>query len=132
MTTARVSAEEGKRRLSRLARDLELRKEALAAAYARALLDQAQGVARGKPTPQSRMAAEAMGVRGSTITVLTGGAPADVSGGSEWGSNIYRQFGPRNEGGYWLHPSADNPNPATVAAGEHWMDDQVEGAVRGF
>lgn len=125
-----VSLEEGQRRLRRLGDRLESNKDQLASTFARALLDEARQVARGHPTPQSRMAAEAMGVRGSTLTVLTGGPPAEVSAGSEYGSTIYRQFGPRNEGGYWLHPSADAP--ATITVGERWIDEQIAGVVHGL
>lgn len=125
-----VSLEEGRRRLKRLSARLEGNKEQLASTFAKAMLEQAKQTARSRPTPQAPMVAEAMGIRGSAITVLTGGTPQAVSGGSEWGSSIFRQFGPRNEGGYWLHPAADAPS--TISAGERWIDEQVAGAVRGF
>lgn len=117
--------------LRRLSDDLE-GSQAISEGYAEALLRQAQGVAASHPTPQARMAAQAMGVRNGTILSLSGGAPADVAPGSEFGSGIYRQFGPRNTRGYWLLPSAENPNPATIAAGEEQLDNVVEEAVRGF
>jgi hypothetical protein len=76
------------------------------------------------------MAAENMGVQRGTILPLTGGAPSEVSMGSEFGSDIYLQFHrPRNSRGYWLLPSAENPDAATIGAGEDWIDDQVAKAV---
>lgn len=102
--------------------------EAIGHAYASALFQEAQSRARTKPTPQSRMAADNMGVQGTEISVLSGGPPAEVSGGSEWGSNIYRQFGPRNEGGYWLFPSAESPE--VKAAGDRYLALLTEKAVR--
>lgn len=98
--------------------------------WAEALLRQAQGLAESKPTPQARMAAQAMGVQSGTILSLTGGDPSEVAVGSEFGSSIYRQFGPRNPRGYWLLPSAGQPSAATIAAGEDWLDSEVEGALR--
>lgn len=117
--------------LNGLAEDLE-NNEAIAQGYAEALLRQAQGLAASKPTPQARMAAQAMGVRQGTILSLSGGAPGEVAAGSEFGSGIYRQFGPRNTRGYWLLPSAANPDPATIAAGEEQLDQVVEAAIRGI
>lgn len=102
----------------------------LAEAYARAMLEEGVRRAAGKPTPQSRMAAEAMGVQGSSITVLTGGPPAEVSAGSEWGSDIYPQFGPRNESGYWLMPAGESET--VKAAGDAYLDLLLEREVRGF
>jgi hypothetical protein len=117
----------------RVLRDLQRRLSApdeLSEAYAKALLLQAQRAAGLRPTPQAPMAAEAMGVQQGTILSLTGGAPSDVAAGSEFGSGIYRQFGPRNTRGYWLLPSAENPDAATIEAGEDWIDEQVEDAVK--
>lgn len=116
-----VDAAGGARALQQLSRSLQ-QTEALAAAYAEAVLQEAQQKAAGKPTPQSRMAAENLIAEGDTIRVLTGGAPAAVYGGSEYGSVIYKQFGPRNEQGYWLHPAADEPSARTDEAVGEWMD----------
>jgi len=99
----------------------------LSEAYAKAVLREALGRAAGRPTPQAPMAAEAMGVQGHTIQPLTGGPPAEVSGGSEWGSNIYSQFGPRNEQGYWLFPSAESPE--AEAAGDAYLELMIQKAV---
>lgn len=129
MTTKKVTPQEANRALSRLADDLE-GSEAISQGYAEALLRQAQGLAASHPTPQARMAAQGMGVRQGRILSLSGGAPADVAAGSEFGSGIYRQFGPRNTRGYWLLPSAENPNAATIAAGEEQLDKAVDEAVR--
>jgi hypothetical protein len=130
VTTRTVTPKEAQRVLNELQDRLE-DAEGLEDAYARALLEQAQRAAGLRPTPQAPMAAEAMGVQGGTILSLTGGAPSDVAAGSEFGSTLYRQFGGvRNTRGYWLLPAAENPDAATIEAGEDWIDDQVEGAIR--
>lgn len=97
---------------------------------ARAILKEAQGVAAGKPTPQARMAAEGMGVRNGSILSLSGGPSSEVAAGSEFGSSIYRQFGPRRTRGYWLLPTGEDPGPGTIARGEQWLDDAIEAAIR--
>lgn len=104
--------------------------DGLAEAYARAMLQEGVSRAAGHPTPQSRMAAAAMGVQGTAITVLTGGPPAEVSAGSEWGSDIYPQFGPRREGGYWLLPSAESET--VKVAGDAYLEAMMQREVRGF
>lgn len=126
-----ATLKEGQRAIHRLIDRLEASGE-LSEAYARALLDQAQGIAASHPTPQARMAAEGMGVQHGQILSLSGGPPAEVAVGSEFGSTLYRQFGPRRQRGYWLLPAADSPSAATIAAGEDWLDDQVKDSVRGF
>lgn len=131
MTTKTVTQAEAQRIFRRLQDRLE-EHAGLEDRYARAVLEQAQGVAAGHPTPQSRMAAEGMGIRNGTILSLSGGPPAEVAAGSEFGSTIYRQFGPRRTRGYWLLPSAENPDPSTIAEGEDWLDETVEGSIRGF
>lgn len=131
MTTKTVTEAEARRILSRLVDNLG-RPADLEDRYARAILRQAQGLAASHPTPQARMAAQGMGVQHGQILSLSGGPPGAVAAGSEFGSGIYRQFGPRNERGYWLLPSGESPNASTMAEGEDWLDDQVEGAIRGF
>lgn len=103
--------------------------DGLPEAYARALLAQAQRTASGHPTPQARMAAQGMGVRGATILSLSSGPPRDVAQGSEFGSDLYRQFGPRNERGYWLFPSAENPDPSTTEAGDQAVIEVLRGVI---
>lgn len=98
--------------------------------YAEAVLREAVSRARGRPTPQAPMAADAMGIQGSSITVLTGGAPAEVSAGSEWGSNQYRQFGPRNESGYWLMPAGESE--AAKSAGDAYLEQIMDDAIGNF
>lgn len=104
--------------------------EGLSEAYARAVLDQAVQTASSRPTPQAPMAAAAMGIQGDTISVLSEGAPAEVSGGSEWGSNIYTQFGPRNERGWWLMPASESREASE--AGDRYLEQMAEKAVRGL
>lgn len=126
-----ATLKEGQRAIRRLIDRLE-RSDGLSEDFAKALLQQAQGVAASHPTPQSRMAAEGMGVRHGQILSLSGGPPGEVAAGSEFGSTFYRQFGPRRQRGYWLLPSADSPNAATIGAGEDWLDEQVRDSIRGF
>lgn len=113
--------------LNEIAESLEA-SEGLAEAYARAMLDKGIANAAGHPTPQSRMAAAAMGIQGQSIRVLTGGPPAEVSAGSEWGSNIYTQFGPRNEEGWWLLPAGESEE--VRAAGDAYLEQMMASKVR--
>ena len=131
MTTRKVSPEKA----AKILRDLDDKledNEAVEDAMARAILEQAQANAAGHPTPQSRMAAAEFIVQHGTILSLSGGPPGEVAEGSEFGSTIYRQFGPRNQRGYWLLPAAESPNAATIAAGEEALDSEIEAAIRGF
>lgn len=123
--------QEGQRAINRLVDRLGAPEE-LEHLWAEAVLRQAQDRAAGKPTPQARMAAENMVVQRDTILPLSGGPPSEVAVGSEFGSTIYRQFGPRNTRGYWLLPSAEAPDTATIREGEEWLDDQVKESIRGF
>jgi hypothetical protein len=76
--------------------------------YAQAILAQALRNAASRPTPQAPMAARNLNVEGASIGPVTGGAPAAVAIGSEFGSNQYAQFqhspAPR---GLWLYPAAE-------------------------
>lgn len=132
MAQRTVTPREASKVINRLVESLEA-SEGLSEAYARALLVQAQSAASLRPTPQAPMAAAVMGVQEGTILPLTGGDPAAVGPGSEFGSDIYLQFQkPHSSRGYWLLPSAENPDAATIAAGEEFIDSEIERAVRGF
>lgn len=120
---------DGSKALNRIAEALRP-PTGLTEAYARAVLDQAVQNAASRPTPQAPMASQAMGIRGDSIEVLSGGTPAEVSGGSEWGSNTFRQFGPRNDRGWWLMPASESPE--ANAAGDRYLEQMTEKAVRGF
>ena len=99
--------------------------------YARAILEQAKRNAGMRPTPQAPMAAAVLVVESGTILAPAGGDSAEVGQGSEFGSTIYRQFGGRRqERGYWLLPAADNPDAATIATGDEWLNEQVEDSIR--
>lgn len=124
-----ATLKDGSRAIDRLIGSLQ-RPDGLLGAYAEGVLREAQNRASSRPTPQAPMAAAAMGIEGSSIAVLSGGTPAAVSGGSEWGSDRYRQFGPRNNGGYWLMPVTES-EPA-LSAGDSYLDQMVDIAVRGF
>jgi hypothetical protein len=104
----RGDLEYGQRTIRRILKELE-QPQALENKYAEAILAQAKKNAAGKPTPQARMAAENMVVERNTIGPLSGGAPADVAIGSEFGSSIYPQFHRSpNPRGYWLYPAAED------------------------
>jgi hypothetical protein len=120
------SAKEGAKDLHQIA-DALGDTQPLAKAYAEAVLKEAVSRAQGRPTPQAPMAAAAMGVQGEHITVLTGGAPEAVSAGSEWGSDIYPQFGPRNDGGYWLMPSTESQS--AKEAGDAYLEELMDDAI---
>jgi len=130
LTTRTVTPKQAQHIIGNLQDRLE-NPEQLEDIYARAVLVQAQRAAGLRPTPQAPMAAESMGVQNGTILSLTGGDPSAVAAGSEFGSGIYRQFHkPHSSRGYWLLPSAENPDAATIEAGEDWLDDQVTEAIR--
>jgi len=94
----------------------------LANIYARAVLAQAVQNAAGHPTPQSRIAAATFTVRGHLIR-----SDSPLAWGSEKGSTIYRQFGPRQDSA-WLMRSGDQPAPVLVAKG--WLDGMVTSETR--
>lgn len=125
--TRTKSMKEGQRDLGQLSDALD-DTDALVRAYGEAVLSEAISRAHGRPTPQAPMAADAMGIQGQTITVLSGGEPEAVSAGSEWGSAIYTQFGPRNERGYWLMPATESA--AALEAGDRYLEQITEKAIR--
>lgn len=120
---------QGKRDLQQIRDGLE-DTDKLAKVYAEAVLQEAMANAAGRPTPQAPMAAEAMGIQGTHITVLTGGDPEAVSGGSEWGSNQFTQFGPRNDSGWWLMPATESEE--AHRAGDAYLEQIMDDAIRGL
>ena len=101
--------------------------------YLDALRTQAQSTAGRHPSPQARMAASALIVRDSSLQVPSaaivsgrGGSTSagSIAGGSEYGSSIYPQFGPRG-GSRWLGTSAEHPSSTTLQAGERALDELV-------
>lgn len=136
----KVTIKEGRSRLSELSAQLE-DAQLVAEAYAAAVAAQAKRVAAGHPTPQSRMAASALVVHGSSlgissVAVVTGrGGPpvlaSRIAGGSEFGSSLYSQFGPRRRApGSWLGAAAARPDSSTLGAAEQALDELVAEAVR--
>lgn len=117
----------GARTINRLLRDLQ-QPEGLEHLYAEAVLAQAVVNANRRPTPQARMAARNMVVKGSDIVPSAGGDPAAVAIGSEFGSAAYRQFqAPPNPKGYWLYPAATAT--ATLAAGDKALEDVLQKVI---
>jgi hypothetical protein len=123
------TAAQGAKDLREIADALE-DEEPLVRAYGEAVLREAISRAHGRPTPQAPMAADAMGITGDHITVLTGGTPEAVSGGSEWGSDLYPQFGPRNQSGWWLMPAAESE--AARQAGDAYLEDLMDDKIGSF
>lgn len=124
-----VSAKQAAKDLQEIADRLE-DTDALAGVYGEAVLQEAVSRAQGRPTPQAPMAAAEMGIEGQTLTVLSGGDAEAVSAGSEWGSSIYPQFGPRNEGGYWLMPSGESEAAKNV--GDAYLEQLMDDAIGRF
>lgn len=104
--------------------------DGLVDAYGKAVLLEAVARAYTRPTPQAPMAADAMGIQGQHLTVLSGGDAEAVSAGSEWGSDLYPQFGPRNDGGYWLMPATESSN--ALSAGDRYLEELMNKTIRGF
>lgn len=123
-----ATPQEAQRAIQRLLDRLTGSQDGLAHRFALATLDVAKRNASGSVSPQARMAAAVMGVEGDTIRPLSGGAPAEVSAGSEWGSSIYRQFAPRNERGYWLFPAAESNEVERDA--DRVLQDLIDDSVR--
>lgn len=122
------------RRLAdRLADTVKLRRD-----YATEVLRQAQRNAVRRPTPQARGVASSLRVRGGTVlgfpstTITLSGVQKRAAGinfGAEYGSNTHRQFAPRNEGGYWLNPAADEVDDRPGLA---YLDDALSDSLRGI
>lgn len=133
-----MNIRDGTRRLRALARELE-RPVAVAEAYASGLGLDAQRAAARRPTPQAPMAGSALVVRGTVLSVpssatvprSSGGSVSAgaIAGGSEWGSSIYPQFGPRRGRGAWVGAAIERPDAATSQA-EEALEQLVRGAVR--
>lgn len=119
--------------LDNRAEQAELRRD-----YAFQIRRGAASIAAGKPSPQARMAAAGLRVKGGAVlgfpstrvsssagTTRLGG----VSFGAEYGSSIHRQFAPRRESGYFLNPAAERVNDRV---GDQWLDDIIGKAFGGF
>jgi hypothetical protein len=121
---------DGMRRIDKLGEELRDGR-AIAEPYAAAVASQARRYASRRPTPQAPMAGAALVVRGSSLAVPRGlGAAGAVAGGSEYGSNTFRQFGPRKGApGHWLGAAAERPDSATLEAGDEALDELVERVV---
>lgn len=111
---------------------------AISEPYAEAVGAQAKRNASRRVSPQSPMAGSALVVRGSVVSVPSSAIVSSssgpvragaIAGGSEYGSSLYRQFGPRSSG-KWLHAAADRPDSATLEAGEDALAELVAEAVR--
>ena len=132
-----ATIEEGQTVLRRIADKLGDTRQ-LRADYAKDLLRQAQRNAVRRPTPQARMTAQGMRQRGGAVLgfpgtrVFSQGFTKPMGGfsfGSEFGSDTHRQFGPRNESGYWLNPAADQIDDTS---GEKWLDNVLSDSLRGI
>ena len=135
-----MRVQDGLRRLRGLRADLEDASD-IEEPYLEAVGVQARRKARSRPTPQARAVSEALIVRGGALLVPSsaritprgGGlvSAGQLAGGSEFGSAIYPQFGPRRGSpGAWLGSSAASPDSATLEAGERALEELVREAVR--
>jgi len=106
--------------------------------FAEAMLHQALALAARRPTPQAPAASRGIHAERNRI-VGNAGEPISIGGrsvplgdilmGSEFGSDEYVQFGPRQPRGAWLFPAADDP--ATMAEVEtDRVDVLIDEAVR--
>lgn len=106
----------------------------LAEAFLRGTIRDAQQKASLRPSPQAPMAAAGLHLEKGTrlgLASLSGGSPAaEVAIGSEFGSGLYRQFGPRNSRGNWLFPAIESPSPDTLATAEAEVDEIVADEVK--
>lgn len=118
-----------------------LRTDDLERDMARSVLAKAQANARGRPTPQARMVAEALFARRGVIIGSAGrrifGSGSDrpvklghLAYGAEFGSDTHSQFGPRRESGYWLHPAAERPNRGLDKTEDSYLDKAIDAAIR--
>jgi hypothetical protein len=131
---------DGARAMDVLWRELE-KTETVEQEVARAVLKKAQSDARNRPTPQARMVASGMIARRGVVIgfasrrVFGAGSNEGVklgflAYGAEFGSNTHRQFGPRRESGYWLHPAAEGHNSEIDEAHEDHADEAIDAAIR--
>jgi hypothetical protein len=129
-----VNAEEGARRLGVFGEALG--DDETAASFAEAMLAAAVRNAAGYPSPQSRMSASGLELRGKAIEgradalVSSSGRSVrlgDVIFGSEFGSSLFAQFGARDSRGNWLFRAADDP--ATIEQVERERIDKLIGEV---
>jgi hypothetical protein len=108
---------------------------------AKAILAKARSNAQSRPTPQARMVSRGMIVTRGVVLgranrmILGGGEGKPVklgvlAYGAEFGSNQHRQFGPRNESGYWLNPAGENPGAPADKAEESFLDRCISAAIR--
>jgi hypothetical protein len=128
------------RALAVLEREL-LDTKRLEAEVARAILAKAKSNAARRPTPQARMVASGMVARRGVVIGFASrrvfgsgsGEPVKLGHlayGSEFGSNTHRQFGPRRESGYWLHPAAEGENRDIDEAEDDYLDHAIDAAIR--
>lgn len=92
--------------------------------YAWAIRRKAEANAAGRPTPQAQRAAQGLRVKGGTVlgfpnTRVGGVRMGAISFGAEFGSNVYPQFAPRRESGYFLGPAAESVDDRP---GTDWLE----------
>lgn len=106
--------------------------EVVGAEFARQMLETAMRSAQSASSPQAPMASTGLELAGAQIRGPAGALVSSSTGsvelgrilfGSEFGSDLYTQFGPRVERGQWLFPAADEP--AVIAAVERETVDRL-------
>lgn len=127
--------------IAELARELEAGAGPFSRQYAGAILAAAKARAAKRPTPQAPMVAEHMRLVGKPPAgariigpkakkTHTGARLGAVAFGAEYGSiKPNSSFGPRNEGGQWLHPAANTPDPAMTAIRDAFLPDLLRRVI---
>jgi hypothetical protein len=118
-----VEISAGIRKLGGLAKDLE-DGSGVVAGVLPAAMDAARRYASMHPTPQSRIAATTLYARGDTLTVSSA-----LAGGSEYGSSIYRQFGPRRGTPAWFARVTVGEDRGVMAAGDKAIESVMDRAL---
>ena len=113
----------GIRKLGGLSRDLE-DGSGIVAGVKPAAMDAARRYASQHPTPQARLAATALVARGDALSVSH-----PLAGGSEYGSSLYRQFGPRRSTPAWFARVTVGEDKGVIAAGDKALESVMDRAL---
>lgn len=107
----------------------------VADAYGRGLVEEARqrGLSSWSP-PQAHLVAGAVSYDQGRISLASAaqagnGTAGELLGGAEYGSDVYRQFGPHSSRGHWLWPTLLEPPPDVTDLADHALDDLIEDAI---
>lgn len=107
----------------------------VADAYGQELVSQAR--ARGLSTsspPQAPLVAGAVQYSQGSISLASStpaghGTAGELLGGAEYGSSLFRQFGPHSSRGHWLWPTLMQPPAEAIDQADRALDDLIEDAI---